>query len=381
MHRLLMITRNFPPLVGGMERLNHHLYQQLQSCYSVDLIGPEGCIEYCNESSRIFESPVHPVSTFLTSSLLKALWLALRRRPDAILSGSGLTAPAAVLAGKIAGIPAITYLHGLDLVVDNRLYRNLFVPMIRLSDRVIANSSNTARLAKEAGIAVDRIDVIHPGVDTAHDIFPENCFRSRFGLKGKRILLSVGRLIPRKGLAEFIRFSLPGIVSIHPDTVLVVIGGEATDALKKDHTVLDQIKSNIELNDLGDHVVLAGRVDEETLQAAYAESDLCVFPLLEVHGDVEGFGMVAMEAAARGLPTVAFSIGGVVDAITPGRSGFLVEPANYDAFSNTCNAYLANQHPEVTKAACREFAADFHWDVFGRKLRHTLEKTISREVP
>jgi phosphatidylinositol alpha-1,6-mannosyltransferase len=375
----MLITRNFPPLVGGMERLVQNLYLQLQQHYSIDLIGPKGCSDYCDDNGEVFETRTRPLFAFLFNSMTRALRLAIRRKPEVILSGSGLTAPAALLAGKAAGVPVITYLHGLDLVVNNRLYQNFFVPMLRRTDRVIVNSHNTARLAEAAGIASDRIDVIHPGVESVNGTLPESSFRSQFGLNNKKILLSVGRMIPRKGLAEFIRYSLPGIVSDHPDTVLVVIGDEAIDALKKDRPSQEQVRPAVEQAGMEQHIMLAGRVDDETLHAAYAEADLCIFPLVDIPGDVEGFGMVAIEAAARGLPTAAFSVGGVVDAIEDRKTGFLIEPGDYNALTDTCSRYLEGHYPDVTGTSCRDFAADFHWSRFGEKVRHSIDKVTHLE--
>ena len=86
---------------------------------------------------------------------------------------------------------------------------------------------------------------------------------------------------------------------------------------------------------------MIGRASEHKLHAALVESDLFIFPLKRVEGDVEGFGMVAVEAAAFGLPSVAFSEGGVTDAIHHGKSGFLVTPGDYEGFSKTVNDYLS----------------------------------------
>ena len=374
MPRILLITRNFPPLVGGMERLIHNLYKQLQSVYSIDLVGPAGCGEIISKTNKAYESPVRPLALFLLSSLFKALWIAIKSRHEVIFSGSGLTAPAAIIAGKLSNTPVITYIHGLDLIVDNRIYQHLFLPMIRLADLVIVNSHNTAQLAIAAGILHDRIDVIHPGVEVSENNPSETDFRPRLGLQRKKILLSVGRLIPRKGIAEFILHSLPGIIASHPDVMLVIIGAEPKDALKKDASVLKSIKSNISQAGLEQHVVLLGKVDDAILQTAYSEAELCIFPLMEVAGDIEGFGMVAVEAAAHGSPTIAFAVGGVVDAIQDGETGFLIEPGNYTAFTDTCIKYLSHNYPQVSAASCKEFSARFQWDEFGKKVKQSIEK-------
>jgi phosphatidylinositol alpha-1,6-mannosyltransferase len=375
MKRILIITRNFPPLVGGMERLVFNIYKQLAKHYDCDVIGPPGSGASVQDNHQSYACRLHPVPIFILSAIFKGLRASSSRKYGICIAGSGLTAPVAVIVSTIRGLKSIAFIHGLDLIVRSRIYQLIFIPFIRHSDIVVANSRNTARLAEQAGIPTERIVILHPGVDMPDESQTIEEFRKRYNLEGKSLLLSAGRLIPRKGLAEFIRYALPAVARNHRDTVLVIVGSEPENALNRTDSVLNDIQSGIKEHSLEEHVLMTGRIDDNSLRAAYEEADCFIFPLREVPGDVEGFGMVAVEAAAHGLPTVAFAEGGVSDAVAEGESGFLVTPGDYEGFSRTLIKYLDDPDVMPSPASCRAFAERFNWDRFGDRLLHIINST------
>jgi phosphatidylinositol alpha-1,6-mannosyltransferase len=89
--------------------------------------------------------------------------------------------------------------------------------------------------------------------------------------------------------------------------------------------------------------------------------------------------MVAIEAAAHGLPTVAFAVGGVPDAVSPGRSGHLVHPGDYAGFAQRTCELLAAGRDTTLRASAREFAATFTWDIFAMRLRESLQTRRQEE--
>jgi phosphatidylinositol alpha-1,6-mannosyltransferase len=266
-------------------------------------------------------------------------------------------------------IPAISFVHGLDLISDNHVYQRFFIPWLRRMDLVIANSNNTARLTENKGVAPERIKILHPGVDIPlNPPGKDRNFLATHNLAGKKILLSVGRLVSRKGLAEFIQYSFPEIIAACPETVLLIVGSEPKNSLKKAGGTRSRIEKIANAQGLGEHLRFLGNVDDATLSLAYGAADLFIFPVLDIPGDVEGFGMVAIEAAAHGLPTLAFAAGGVPDAIHHQYSGFLVRSGDYRGFAETAIRYLTGQAPMVTMSNCREFASRFGWQNYGAGL-------------
>ena len=371
----LLVTRNFPPLVGGMEKLNQHLLAELGPEWRLALCGPTGCRAFApGDVLAVRETAIRPLPWFLAMSMIKAAWLALRLRPKLVIAGSGLTAPVAWLCARLTGARLATYVHGLDLVVQNQVYQWLWLPFIRASDLLLANSAHTAKLATSRGIAPARIAQLHPGTCVPSlDPAAAAAFRASHALGDRPLLLSVGRLTRRKGLAEFVAGALPAIVAEHPAVLLLVIGDEASDALYgSTGSERDRILAAARAAGVENSLRFLGRCDEPTLRAAYQACDCHVFPVLELPGDVEGFGMVALESAAHGLQTVAFSVGGVSDAIAVGRSGDLIEAGRYAAFAEAVLSILAKPARAAAIAACRDFAAANDWDAFGGRLRQLV---------
>ena len=201
--RILHITRNLPPLVGGMERLNWHIADELSRHAQVQLIGPSGAAALRPSAVPVTEVPLRPLPRFLLASAWQAVAVARRFQPHVVLAGSGLTAPAAWLAARACGARAHVYLHGLDAAVQHPAYRAVWHPAIRCMDGVIANSQPTAELARNLGVAAEKIRIVHPGVTLP--TAPQSPaalqdFRQRHQLGKRRLLLSVGRLTTRKGL-------------------------------------------------------------------------------------------------------------------------------------------------------------------------------------
>jgi phosphatidylinositol alpha-1,6-mannosyltransferase len=358
-----------------MEKLNLHLLAELSPEWSLALCGPAGSKAFVSgDVLAVRETSIRPLPWFLAASMVKAAWLALTMRPQLVLAGSGLTAPVAWLCARLAGGRLVTYVHGLDLVVQSRAYQRFWLPFIRASDLLLTNSTHTATLATSRGVAPARIALLHPGVSLP-SLDPTSAagFRATHALGDRPLLLSVGRLTRRKGLAEFVAGALPRIAAEHPAVLLLVIGDEASDALHGNAgSERERIREAARRVGLENNLRFLGRCDEPTLEAAYQAGNCHVFPVLELPGDVEGFGMVALESAAHGLQTVAFAVGGVPDAVAAGRSGILVEAGCYAGFAEGVLSILAQARDDAAIASCRDFAATKDWAAFGRRLRRLV---------
>jgi phosphatidylinositol alpha-1,6-mannosyltransferase len=213
----------------------------------------------------------------------------------------------------------------------------------------------------------DRLQVLHPGTDLPV-LNPTAAldFRKQHNLGCRPLLLSAGRLTQRKGLAEFVARTFPAIVAHDPSVLLLVIGDEASDALRtRSGSERERILAAARQSGVDQNLRFFGRCNEVTLSAAYQAADLHIFPVLELPGDVEGFGMVALEAAAHGLPTVAFDV-------QDGKTGTLVNSGDYDGLRVAVLKHMGQSGNEAMALTCRAFAAGKAWPVFGERLRTLL---------
>ena len=172
--RILLVTRNLPPLVGGMERLNWHMAEELAKVADVRIIGPQGSAAVAPDSIDVREAPLKPLWRFLLRAQNLARREAASWKPDIVLAGSGLTAPLAWRAARACSANAAVYVHGLDVAVKHPLYRALWLPAIRRMQVVIANSQPTAALCRQIGVAAERIAIVHPGVELPADEHPND---------------------------------------------------------------------------------------------------------------------------------------------------------------------------------------------------------------
>jgi len=370
--KILLVTRNFPPLMGGMEKLNFNVFDALSSKYDVFIAGPEGSQKF--HKANIFTVfPVKPLWKYVFFSVCKTVSFSIKIKPDIVFCGSGAAVLAGYFSARLTGASLVCYLHGLDIIVENKIYQWLFLPLIRKSELILVNSQHTYCLAIAAGIDPLQIKILPPGTDFpdhANKLEASKKFRFKYEMNMPFILI-VGRITARKGIAEFISNVMPVVTSVHPQLQLVIIGDEAVDAMKNSAGVKKNIIATVEALKLQDNVKLIGSVSDEMLSAAFFSAEMLIFPVLNIANDVEGFGMVAIEAAAHGLPTVGFSVGGIPDAISNNNSGWLVSSGDY---SQMCQVILERYAlPKFSMSEqCIEFAKQFSWNLFGAELIKNL---------
>ena len=357
-----------------------HVVCELSHYAHITLIAPKGSQECCPASVATQEISLHPLMGFFKEALFAAAGIARSKQFDLVLGGSGLVAPLLWLTSKYRKVPTACFIHGLDLIVESRLYQFCFLPAIRRMDLLLVNSEATRRIALAKGVPASRCVVLNPGVevdgvsDSAETI---QAFKVERNLSGRRIILSVGRLVKRKGLHQFISNILPELVRQNPDVLLVVVGAEPSASLIQERGYLKLLESIVAEQQLEQHVRFAGEVSDVDLRLLYQISRVLVFPLQEVKGDVEGFGMVAVEAASFGVPTVAFNVGGVGDAVSHGRSGYLVEAGNnQDFFTCVSKILKSDELFHSLSATAREFASRFSWSKVGKRLQSVLAEFV-----
>lgn len=366
---VLVITRNLPPLVGGMERLLYNLTLGIAEYANVTVIGPEGCGNYLPSTIRVFECS-NKLAGFLSTSTLRALRVVRRETFDFVIGGSGLIAPLLWLLKSLFQCRTIVLVHGLDIVVNNWLYQNVFVPALGRSDHIVANSQNTRRLAIEKGCPPTRTTVIHPGthIPDQPDESRKLEFLERHQIPYKQFMIFVGRITRRKGLAQFIRNSLSAILKECPYSGLVVVGGNPNDSLNCRGDMTDVITA-VKETGLAAQVMFLGQIDDRDLETAFSCAAVHVYPLIDTPGDVEGFGMVAVESASLGTPTVAFNVGGVTDAISE-DGGRLITPYDYAELTRCISHYIRDNEDDQRKIL--KHAATYDWKNFNRRFRSLL---------
>ena len=373
--KVLVITRNLPPLVGGMERLLHNLVLGVAEYAEVTVIGPTGCRAHLPKTVEAHESS-NKLAGFLFESTLTALRIVRKGRFDVVIGGSGLMAPLLYLLKTLFQCRTLVLVHGLDIIVDHWLYQRLFIPALRRADQVVANSRNTKRLAIEKGLQEERISIIHPGthIPEQPDEDRKREFLQRYRIPYGRYLLFAGRITRRKGLSPFIRHSLPAILQACPDAGLVVAGDNASDSLNRLGEKAEVLAA-IEETRLGEKVMFLGQVNDRDLETAYACATVHVLPLIEVPGDVEGFGMVAIEAAARGTVTIAFDVGGVADALEL-VGGTLIPSGNYTEFTSLLTQAIAGER--TARHVSAEIINSISWDRYASQLKAAALSAANR---
>ncbi len=376
-----MISRNLPPLIGGMERLIYHVTCELNKEFKVILVGPEGCKRYLPSDIEVREVKLRQLPVFLVDILLSSYSISKDKKIDIVFAGSGLVALPAFLLSKLRRAATVVYIHGLDVEVDSLPYRKIWYPVFRKFDCIIANSNFTKYLTLKAGVKKERIKLLHPGVkipDWSQRDIRRETFRRKHEIGKEPVMLYVGRITERKGLFPFIRDVLPEIIDKIPNAKLVIIGDEPERSLLKNDGILLKIHKKIDELGFEDNVMFLGKLeqDDPELSDAYFAADVLVFPVQARAGDNEGFGMVAIEAAAHGLPTVTFDAGGVSDAVCQNVSGFVVEKDDSVEFGKKIVIILKGKY-KFDKNRILEHAKKYAWPIFGDRLRKIVRSVLN----
>jgi phosphatidylinositol alpha-1,6-mannosyltransferase len=264
------------------------------------------------------------------------------------------------------GVPFACYVHGEDVSTahDSREHRWLVDRVLRAASFVIASSRNAERmLVGEWGLAADRVHLLYPGVDTVRFVpaAPDRSVRAALGWGQRPVVLTVGRLQLRKGHDQMIR-ALAAIRAAIPE-VLYAIAGDGEERAMLEGLVARQ--------GLGDHVQFLGEVDDDRLVKCYQQCDLFVLPNRQVGRDIEGFGMVLLEAQACGKPVIAGASGGTAETMQIPETGLVVSCDGPGALAVTVAELLADPDRRGRMgAAARAWVVErFDWEPLSRQAK------------
>jgi glycosyltransferase involved in cell wall biosynthesis len=300
--RVLFVTRKYPPQIGGMENFSYAVTTGFTEPKTIIALGR-------SQKHLLWFLPYAMVRVALTAS-----------RYDVIHLGDPLLCVAGFLPRLWHGSKVAITVHGLDLTYPSRLYQ-AYLKLFLRADTYIAISESTRRLAAERSLAPQRVITIGvPQQYLSLEREPDGDAELAQKRAGRLVLVTVGRLVRRKGAAWFVRNVLPKLSNV----LYLIIG------VGPEH---DEILRAAAETGMTDSLWLVGKVSEERLLALLAAADVFVMPNIEVPGDVEGFGIVAIEAAASGLPVVAARLEGIPDAIADGENGRLLPSGDAGAFA------------------------------------------------
>jgi len=374
--KILLLTWNYPPKVGGMEMMLSELVSSLSNYAEVTVVAPAA-----GESGERRENLLRTSRSGLPWFLLEVAWMGMQELRDGsydvILAGSTLLVPVTVLLGRLFKRPAVANVYGLDIIYPNILYQRMVRHFLPRCDRVIAISEAAKAEAVKRGVEPEIISIVHPGIRFSE--FAEQpdiaALRQKMGLSDRYVLLSAGRLAKRKGVLEFVQHSLPAIVESHPETLLVVAGGNPVDSLSHKEDMRSQIEAEVHRMGLEQHVRLLGRVRRSELIELFFACDVFILPAIEVEGDMEGFGIVLVEANAASKPVVSTRLGGIPDAVVDGKSGLLVDAEHWGAMTEAVVFLLDDKarRQRMGQYGCQRVRSELDWSVVGKDAFHQLE--------
>ena len=277
---------------------------------------------------------------FLTSWY--TLVVALTNKPRAIYSSHWFTCGiSAALCSLILGIPCFQAIHGSEIIglEKSPLLYQLFRWVCGKSRGFVVSSRYQERILENLGVDRKKVFISYQGVDT--EKFRKNATKERIimvrhRLEGKRVLLTVARLVERKGHDMVIK-ALPKVLALLPNTVYLVVG---TGPMQEKLIKLARERG------VSDKVIFSGFVPDDEIPAYYYVCDIFVMPNREVDGDVEGFGITFVEAGICGKAVVGGRSAGVVEVIEEGVTGYLVNPNDVDELA--CVLTKALQDVETT---------------------------------
>jgi len=333
--RLLVITELFLPTKGGTAVWFDEVYRRLggDGIHIVTADVPGAQEHDTGHPNRVHRLRLRryrwlrPESLGMYGRLLiHSAGLAVRYRFSAVHAGRVLPEGlVGLIVARLLGKPLVIYAHGEELTTwkepgKQRVMRFVY----RKASRVVANSAFTREELIKAGVDVERIAMIHPGVDVRRfrPGLAVSDLRERIGAaRGSGLILSVGRLSRRKGFDQVIR-SIPELVGRGVDVHYAIIGiGEDEEYLAGIAHALGVVN----------RVHFLGHVPMEDLARWYNAADVFAMPNREVDGDTEGFGMVFVEAGACGKPAIAGVAGGTGAAVADGVTGLRVEGESLEA--------------------------------------------------
>jgi phosphatidylinositol alpha-1,6-mannosyltransferase len=370
--RTLLVTNDFPPRQGGIQSFLHELAVRQP---------PGSMVVYASDhpgSARFDAAQPFPVLRHPTGLLLPTP--AARRRTVAALRDFGCTrvwfgaaAPLGLLAPALRNAGAtrvVATTHGHEAGWAMLPGARQALVRIGAGCDVVTYLGEyfRRRLAGSLGRHAELVQLT-PGVDT-EEFRPDvdgSDVRARHGLTGRPVIVCVSRLVPRKGQDTLIH-ALPAVRRRVPDAMLLLVGGG---------TYRDELETLAGSLGVSDAVVFTGGVPHGELPAHYAAGDVFAMPCRTRRGglDVEGLGIVYLEASATGLPVLVGNSGGAPDAVIDGETGYVVDGRAVSAVAERLTELLLDEdlRRRLGRAGRAWVQRDWQWDLLAARLGDLLD--------
>lgn len=312
--KILFISRNYPPRLGGLEAFSYNLIKEFEA-------------HEITHKITLGKSYIH-LFWFLPFALLKGFYMTKKHGISFIHLCDGFLAPIGILLKLLTGVRISITIHGLDITYRSFLYQKVIPHCAARLDKIICVSQSTQGECIRRGIPPTQCIVIPNGIRPEEFYMPHSADALRRKLekmigvpiKKKTVLATVGRLVPRKGVVWFAE----EVISRLDAPYLYLIVGDGPE--------YQRIEEILERSHIRHRVFLLGRVSDEERNVVYNASDILIMPNITIPDDVEGFGIVAIEAGSCGLPVIASRLQGIKDAVIDGETGYLVRECDTEGF-------------------------------------------------
>ena len=389
--KILFITHKYPPAIGGMEKQSFELITRIAKSHDVIV--------------HAFKDEGSKFAWFL--NLKKVVKKILTDHDDIQLIhvNDGLMVAATLWLKKYTHIPVVATFHGLDITFPSTIFQNRIVKKMHNLDGAICVSRATTEACLQRGFNKTKVFTVLNGVD--HDLVEiekELEFVARIrnetgiNLADKKIIMTMGRAVKRKGFSWFLRNVVPGL----DDGVIFLMVGPLNRKPGFGEKLINNfpqgIRSKIQLmfgiatdvksiSDALNHpatkekVHHMGKVSFPDLMQYLTIADIFVMPNIKVDGDAEGFGLVALEASLRGTPVVAAGIEGITDAVRDGNNGILLPSADAKKWIDTLNTLIKDEDrlAKLSKSAIDSTLKNYGWDKMVTEYLAVFEKVIKAE--
>jgi len=362
--KTLLFTLEYPPQIGGVGNYYYNLvkfWSQADDIFVLD-----------NNANQLINKKV-PILKWLPS--FKQLRTEIKKNKiDYVLVGNILPLGTATwLLAKILKFKYGVILHGTDIVYAKKSWRKKLLAKIILKNasHIICNSEFTRGIVEDLSKDLKKkCVVVYPGVDTPELQITNYKLQitKRFNLENKIILFSIGRLIKRKGVDKVIE-AMPGVLREIPNLVYFVAGSGSDEkylnSLAEKNNLFCHCEEYSKLGIAGnsDAMVFLGKITDEEKWAWLDLCDIFIQPTREEAGNLDGFGIVYLEANLAGKPVIAGNTGGVSEAVIDNSTGLLVDPENIQEIKNAVIKLAKDQElrKKLGEQGRERVQKDFQW--------------------